>query len=582
MLSEGTCGAACVGTAGPGALRRTSLRRRGKRCGRKLIEEREVMNRTKAGFDPRARFNTASIGFRMGLGVASLCALLALMVATGLAAIYIVKRNSESLIGRDLKVANTVRQWQGAVAFNIAMTIQTLSARSESLRNSAGRRNTELARGIDAMFKEIQSAATTDDLQALVRRATEHQVEFRRIRAELLLADADLQDVGEEIERQLIPEVLKFIEVSTRLREKFDAQVVETTEATRTRVERIAFALAALGVLAIVAGTAVAWRLTVSVTRPIADAVRVADAVAAGDLTVTIDTQRRDEVGRLLRRLHAMRQALHEVVTNVRGGVDFVASASREIAEGNQNLSSRTEQQASSLQQTAASLEQLTGTVRHNADSARQASQLAGAASEVAARGGTVVGQVVATMEAISAQSCKIADIIQVIDGIAFQTNILALNAAVEAARAGEQGRGFAVVAAEVRNLAQRSAHAAREIKSLIGTSVEQVEAGSRLVGEAGATMGEIVAQVRCVTGLIGEISAATQEQSGGVGQVNEAVAQLDRMTQQNAALVEQSAAAAGSLKDQAARLAQAVAVFRLGDAGPGARVTVAGQAAAW
>jgi methyl-accepting chemotaxis protein len=537
------------------------------------------MNRNKA--DPWARFDTASIGFRMSLGVAILCALLALMVATGLSAIHIVKSSSESLIERDLKVANTVRQWQGAVAFNIAMTIQTLSARSESLRNSAGRRNTELAKGIDAMFKEIQAAAKTEELQALVRRATEHQVEFRRIRAELLLADADLQDVGEEIERQLVPEVMKFIEVSTRLREKFDAQVVETTEATKARVERIAFALAALGVLAIVAGVAVAWRLTVSVTRPIADAVRVADAVATGDLTVAIDTQRRDEVGRLLRRLHAMRQALHDVVANVRGGVDCVASASREIAVGNQNLSSRTEQQASSLQQTAASLEQLTGTVRHNADSARQASELAGAASEVAARGGTVVGEVVSTMEAISAQSHKIADIIQVIDGIAFQTNILALNAAVEAARAGEQGRGFAVVAAEVRNLAQRSAQAAREIKGLIGTSVEQVEAGSRLVGEAGVTMGEIVAQVRRVTGLIGEISAATQEQSSGVGQVNQAVAQLDAMTQQNAALVEQSAAAAGSLKEQAARLAQAVAVFRLGDAKPGASVTAAGQTAA-
>jgi methyl-accepting chemotaxis protein len=290
----------------------------------------------------------------------------------------------------------------------------------------------------------------------------------------------------------------------------------------------------------------------------------VAQRVAAGDLSQDVAITRHDEVGAVLAALSEMQASLRRMVADVRSGTDSMTSASTEIAQGNADLSTRTEAQASNLQQTAASMEQLTSTVKQNADAAKQANQLAASASEVAARGGAVVGQVVSTMDGISAQSRKIAEIIGVIDGIAFQTNILALNAAVEAARAGEQGRGFAVVAGEVRNLAQRSAQAAREIKALISDSVEKVESGSRLVGEAGKTMDDIVAQVKRVTDLIGEITAATLEQSSGIGQVNQAVTQLDQMTQQNAALVEQSAAAAESMKEQARRLAEAVAVFRL------------------
>jgi methyl-accepting chemotaxis protein len=293
-------------------------------------------------------------------------------------------------------------------------------------------------------------------------------------------------------------------------------------------------------------------------------AAQVMAAVADGDLSHHVEAGAQDEVGRLLTQVGGMQSRLAQMVRQIRASTDSISTASSEIASGNQDLSLRTEQTAANLQAAASSMEQLTGTVKQSADSARQANQLASSAAEVAARGGAVVSQVVSTMNEINASSKKIADIIGVIDGIAFQTNILALNAAVEAARAGEQGRGFAVVAGEVRNLAQRSAQAAKEIKGLIGASVEKVDSGSKLVADAGKTMKEIVGSVQRVTDIIGEISAAASEQSDGIGQVNASVVQLDQMTQQNAALVEQSAAAAASLKSQASSLALVVGTFRL------------------
>jgi methyl-accepting chemotaxis protein len=302
-----------------------------------------------------------------------------------------------------------------------------------------------------------------------------------------------------------------------------------------------------------------------NITQPLSQAVGLARGVAGGDLSQRIELQGTNETGQLLQALKDMQTGLASVVQQVRQGSEGVANASAEIASGNNDLSARTESQASALEQTAASMEQLSATVKQNADSARQANQLALSASTVAAQGGDVVGQVVQTMQGISEASHKIADIIQVIDGIAFQTNILALNAAVEAARAGEQGRGFAVVATEVRSLAGRSAQAAREIKALISTSVTRVEQGTALVDQAGNTMQDVVASIRRVTDIMGEISAASQEQSLGVAQVGEAVTSLDQTTQQNAALVEQMAAAASSLNSQAGELVQAVATFKLG-----------------
>jgi methyl-accepting chemotaxis protein len=320
----------------------------------------------------------------------------------------------------------------------------------------------------------------------------------------------------------------------------------------------------ASSVIAIAAAVALAFLITRAIVGPIGQAVALTRTVASGDLRSDIQISRKDELGELLSGLKSMNDSLVGIVSTVREGSDSIATGSAQIATGNADLSSRTEQQASSLQETAASMEQMNATVKSSAETARQATQLATSASAAAVNGGAVVAQVVSTMNDISESSRRIGDIIGVIDGIAFQTNILALNAAVEAARAGEQGRGFAVVASEVRSLAQRSAEAAKEIKTLIGASVERVNTGSKLVGNAHATMEDIVAQVKRVSDLISEIGASTEEQTAGIGQVNSAVAQLDQATQQNAALVEESAAAAESLRLQATKLSGAVGFFKL------------------
>ncbi|MGH8807013.1 MAG: methyl-accepting chemotaxis protein [Noviherbaspirillum sp.] len=346
---------------------------------------------------------------------------------------------------------------------------------------------------------------------------------------------------------------------------KYQEKLAQATSAeTASAYDSARLLTLTLAGAALLLGALIAWYVTRSITGPLRGAVEVARHVASGDLTTRVVVESQDETGQLLEALRDMNESLVRIVGEVRAGTNTITTASTEIATGNMDLSSRTEDQASSLQMTASSMEELTSTVKHNADNATQANNLAATASEVAVKGGSVVSQVVETMGSINESAKKIVDIIGVIDGIAFQTNILALNAAVEAARAGEQGRGFAVVAAEVRSLAQRSAAAAKEIKTLISDSVEKVEAGTRLVDQAGSTMDEVVSSVRRVTDIISEIAAASHEQTSGIEQVNQAIIQIDNVTQQNAALVEEAAAAASSLQDQARNLSMVVSVFKL------------------
>ena len=374
------------------------------------------------------------------------------------------------------------------------------------------------------------------------------------------------------IDRPLDTKLGALVATLQKFSESEGARLTEAAAAESRRVTTFLSLVIAVGVVASVIMGMVVSR---GITRPIQSAVSTARRVADGDLTVQIQASGRDETGQLLNALADMTQNLRSLVGEVANGAHTVSDTSAQIAQGNVDLSQRTEEQASTLEETASSMEELTSTVTQNAQNARQASQLAVGASEVARKGGQVVGQVVSTMTGISESSRKISDIISVIDGIAFQTNILALNAAVEAARAGEQGRGFAVVASEVRTLAQRSAAAAKEIKALISDSVSKVEDGTRLVDEAGKTMDEIVTSVKRVTDIMAEITAASQEQSEGIGQVNQAVTQMDEVTQQNAALVEEAAAAAESMQEQAQALLQSVAVFQLSGAASTVRATV-------
>jgi methyl-accepting chemotaxis protein len=368
--------------------------------------------------------------------------------------------------------------------------------------------------------------------------------------------------VGDKAVHGIDREPIKLLDELGERVSKDRVAIMAGEAASAKRALTISLVLMAIVFIASIgAGVVLARRIS----RAIGSAVGAAEAVAAGDLSTRIDSKGDDEIAQLMGALDRMQNSLGALVTSVRGNAESVASASSQISQGNNDLSGRTEEQASALEQTSASMKQLSSTVHQNAASAEQGNSLASSASQVAARGGEVVGQVVQTMKGINESSRKISDIIGVIDGIAFQTNILALNAAVEAARAGEQGRGFAVVASEVRSLAQRSADAAKEIKGLIGDSVQRVEQGSALVDQAGTTMSEVVQSIREVSDIMGQISRASTEQSAGVAQIGEAVTQMDQATQQNAALVEQSAAAAESLKAQAQQLVSAVSVFRVG-----------------
>ncbi|HYD94501.1 MAG TPA: methyl-accepting chemotaxis protein [Noviherbaspirillum sp.] len=428
----------------------------------------------------------------------------------------------------------------------------------------------------DAGWRQYEPLPQTDEEAVLWKQFVAEWEAWKRADADIAATiEALARSTSEQAQKELFSRFFAQYDTSVPLFSKseetlnkivqLNQEVAEKSVENGVRtVSQAGLVMLVVAIAAVVAAVAVATYVTASITRPIDAAVKVAQTVASGDLTSRIEVTTTEETGQLLKALKDMNDNLVKIVGDVRAGTETIATASSQIAVGNTDLSSRTEEQASSLEETASSMEELTTTVKQNADNARQANALAVSASEVASRGGTVVGEVVATMGAINESSKKIADIITVIDGIAFQTNILALNAAVEAARAGEQGRGFAVVASEVRNLAQRSAAAAKEIKALIVDSVEKVETGGKLVDQAGATMNDIVDSIGRVTDIMAEIQAASQEQSAGIDQINQAISQMDQVTQQNAALVEEAAAASESLQDQAARLARTVSVFKL------------------
>jgi methyl-accepting chemotaxis protein len=506
------------------------------------------------------------IGVRLGLGFAVVMAMLAAVIGLGSTSMARIDAHMKQIIdNNDAKISAAGTMGESfrdvlVTVGSVALSSDPASAKAQVARLAAIREHYGAAK------KTLLATQLNDTERQLLARLDDAIAKSRpKINKAVELSTAGAHaEANQYMLKEAIPSALAAIGVIDDVVTFEKRQARDAAERANAEYHKAYGLLLTIGAAAMLASMLVAWFITRSITGPLRHAVTLAGTVAAGDLSTVIAVDRRDETGELLAALQHMNASLRKIVSEVRSGTDAIATASGEIASGNIDLSSRTEQQASSLEQTAAAMEELTSTVKQNADNARQANQMAIAASKVAAEGGDIVSQVVATMGAIDASARRIVDIIDVIESIAFQTNILALNAAVEAARAGEQGKGFAVVAAEVRNLAQRSAGAAKEIKELIDDSVAKVDAGTRLVDRAGATMQTLVGSITRVTGIMGEISTASQEQATGIDQVNQAIVQMDNVTQQNAALVEEAAAAAQSLQDQAGALSQLVSVFRL------------------
>jgi methyl-accepting chemotaxis protein len=502
-----------------------------------------------------------SAGFALVLGLTVVIAVAAIWRMHGIAdathALMTVPLAKERMIADwHTQTFGAIRRTAAVVKSSDPSLVEFFKA--DTIKTAA--RGSELIKQIEPLLEGDAERALYKSIVDVRKAYTAAKEKAVKVRAE---GDADgaVRILNEEFMPLSVTYEARQADLLKMQQDRIDAIAKTIDEANRDS-ERM---IAVLAGAAVLFGAACAWRLATTIVRPIRQAVDLAEKVAGGDLTQQIDANGKDETGALLRALRHMNDSLVAIVSQVRGGTETIATASAQISAGNMDLSSRTEQQAGSLGTTASTVGQLTGTVRQNADNARQASQLSIAASDIATQGGAVVDQVVQTMSAINESSRKIVDIISVIDGIAFQTNILALNAAVEAARAGEQGRGFAVVAGEVRTLAQRSAAAAKEIKGLIVDSVSKVEDGTKLVDQAGTTMRDVVDSIRKVSDIVAGIASASGEQSTGIEQVNRAIADMDSSTQHNAALVEESAAAATALRDQADKLADVVSLFRIG-----------------
>jgi methyl-accepting chemotaxis protein len=513
------------------------------------------------------------IATRMGIGFAIILALSFLSTAIALWRLQVVAEATHTMMQQPLAKERMIADWYRYIHTAVRRTAAIAKSSDPSLTAFFAEDSAATSKGASEMQKGVEPLLTTAKEKELFQAIGEQRKIYVAARDAIVKAKAEGQtdEANRIIEQTFMPVAKTYQNLVQELLENQRKSIDATALEIEASYRQSKAALLALSIAALLCGIACTWLLVRSLLKQLGGepeyAATIAHRIAAGDLAVKIATRPGDRSS-LLAAMKAMRDSLAAIVGQVRVGTDAIATASTQIASGNLDLSSRTEEQASSLEETASSMEELTSTVKHNADNARQANQLAVSASEVALKGGQVVAQVVDTMDGINTSSKKIVDIIGVIDGIAFQTNILALNAAVEAARAGEQGRGFAVVATEVRSLAQRSAAAAKEIKALIDDSVAKVEAGSTLVEQAGSTMDEVVASVKRVTDIISEITAASNEQTAGIEQVNQAIAQMDQVTQQNAALVEQAAAAAESMQEQAGSLAQVVSAFKLNNSG--------------
>ncbi|MYM25223.1 HAMP domain-containing protein [Duganella sp. FT135W] len=511
------------------------------------------------------------IGTRLAVGFAVVLLLAILATSVALINARSTAQATRDMMELPLAKERLVSDWYVLIYSAIARTALIARSSDEKLSDTfADVISASTKRGSE-LIEQIKSRLSTDEERKVMEQITDLRNKYQKAKTDIMNA----RKAGDSAKAEQL-----FKDGFTPSADAYQDKVKSFLAMQRKAIDDTAHAIDAansrsnalllvLAVLMVSIGSVAAWIISRSITVPLKSAVDIAATVANGDLTTQFSAQNnQDEIGDLMKALRGMNDSLREVVSQVQIGTNTIATASNEIATGNMDLSQRTEEQASSLEETASSMEELTSTVRQNAENAKQANQLAHAASAVAEKGGAIVGQVVNTMGSINDSSRKIFDIISVIDGIAFQTNILALNAAVEAARAGEQGRGFAVVASEVRNLAQRSAGAAKEIKELIGNSVEQVDIGQKLVQQAGSTMNDVVASVRRVTDIMGEITSASSEQSIGIDQVNTAITQMDSVTQQNAALVEQAAAAAASMQEQASKLADVASSFKLGHDG--------------
>lgn len=506
------------------------------------------------------------IGARLALGYGLILMLVLILIVTTLFRFAEIGQVTHTLIDEDWVKADTTNIISSSMRANARRTMELIIVTDSQHIDKIFQYIAENKKTIDAGIENLDKLVRAEEGKKLLAEFKEKRLQYVTSFTKVgqLVRESKRDEATQLVMTETMPALDAALEPIFALSE-FQKQLANEagvkTEASIVFADRL---MIGMGLAVVVLGVCFAYWITLSITRPLGKAVQVAETVAGGDLSSKIEVTSTDETGQLMQALKSMNESLVNIVSDVRSGTDTIATASSQISAGNIDLSSRTEQQASSLEETAASMEELTSTVRQNADNARLASQLAVSASQVASKGGEVVSQVVDTMDGINESSRKVVDIISVIDSIAFQTNILALNAAVEAARAGEQGRGFAVVASEVRNLAQRSAAAAKEIKELISDSVGKVENGSKLVGDAGITMQEIVQSIQRVTDIMGEITSASTEQAQGIEQINQAVTEMDTVTQQNAALVEEASAAAQALENQANGLLKMVSVFKL------------------